>query len=548
MRRELRLILVAFSVLYACTTAPLDTGEPVVLDDAWSAGAATTDGGRGGRIGPGIGGDGTGGDGTGGDGTGDDGTGDDGTGDGGAPGPPANDGPPSVVQLVGAATAANCLSPAGDEDVTHLVDGDLDTKFLAFSSSSSAVFDAGAPYVLTRYALISANDAPERDPVRWLLQGSNDAQAWHVVDIQVDQRFMSRSERHAHSVAPGGFFRWYRLRMENAGGPLLQVAEFELFGTTVFVAPAGAVPTAPSSLRAEPVSRTQIDLDWLDASDDEVVFRIERADDGTRFAVVGQVPAGVNRFRVAGLEPGGRASYRVVAENAAGASPPSEPLVATPLPALVGRPGGGGLTYSDAGYTLRIVDDAPGVTPPHVIAAMVEEFFLTYPRMVAQYNPAAPRAVTVQFDPSYGGVAEAAGDHIRISSSYAADHPDDIDVIVHECFHLVQAYRFDNVPGWAVEGLADYVRWEYGTRNAGACWTMQRYEPGQSYTDAYGVTARFFLWLVTEEAPDIMRDLDATLRQGSYDDGFWIAQTGRTVDQLWADYVGAPAHEPVSYE
>mgnify|MGYP002633421347 CR=1 FL=1 len=458
------------------------------------------------------------------------------------------DGPPGVVRLVGTATTADCLASSDPEDVTRLVDGDVDTKFLADSSSSWAVFDAGTPYVLSHYALVSANDAPERDPVRWLLQGSNDGQAWTLLDARADQRFGGRFERREHAVAPDGFFRWYRLRMENAGGPLLQVAELEMFGTTVFHTPAAAVPTAPASLRAQPVSRTQITLAWVDESDDEVVFRIERADDGRRFADLGYVPAGVTQYTLTGLQPGGTASYRVVAENAAGASAPSEVLVVAPLPALLGSPSAGGLTYSDAGYTLLVDDDAPGVTPSWTIGAIVEEFFLTYPRLLAEYNPLGPRTVTLQFDPTYDGVAEATGDHIRISSSYAADHPDDIDVIVHECFHLVQAYRVGDPPGWAVEGLADYVRWDHGTQNDRSCWTMQRYEPGQSYTDGYGVTARFFLWLVNQGSSGLMRDLDATLRLGTYNDLFWTVRTGKTIDQLWADYASDPAHKAVSYD
>lgn len=468
--------------------------------------------------------------------------------DGGGGGDAGRPSPPGVVRLAGAVTTAACLVSPAAEDVTHLNDRDTNSKFLAFSNTPWAVFDAGAPYTLSHYALTSANDSPERDPVRWVLEGSNDAVDWTPLDSQSGQTFAGRLERREQPVNAGGFHRWFRLRMENAGGNVTQVAELELYGTTVFVTPAPAPPQAPRALRAEPVSRTQIALEWTDTSDDEAVFRIERADDGARFVAVGYVPAENTRFTVAGLEPGGRASYRVVAENAAGASLPSEVVVASPEPALVGRPGGGGLVYENAGYALTVIDDAPGITPTWTIARIIEEFFASYPRMAADYNPAAPRGVIVQFDPAYEGVAAAGGDHIRISSSYIAEHPDDIDVIVHEAFHLVQAYRMGNTPGWAVEGLADYARWSYGTQNNGACWSMQRYEPGQSHTDAYGVTARFFLWLATKNGPELLRALDATLRRGTYDDTFWTSQTGDSVDTLWAEYAADPMHPAVSYE
>jgi hypothetical protein len=77
---------------------------------------------------------------------------------------------------------------------------------------------------------------------------------------------------------------------------------------------------------------------------------------------------------------------------------------------------------------------------------------------------------------------------------------------------------------------------------------MQRYEPGQSYTDAYGVTARFFLWLATKNGPELLRALDTTLRGGTYDDTFWTSQTGGSVDTLWAEYTADPMHPAVSYE
>jgi hypothetical protein len=456
--------------------------------------------------------------------------------------------PPGVVLLTGAATTGACVGSPPSEGVTRLFDADPNTKFLARSNAPWAVFDAGAPYTLSHYAVTSANDAPERDPARWVLEGSNDAVDWTPLDVQVGQHFAARFERREYPANLGGFHRWFRFRMENAGGDSTQLAELELFGTTVFDVAADAAPSAPAALRAEAASRRELVLDWADTSADEVVFRIERAYDGGRFAPIGYVPADNTRFTVAGLAPGVPAGYRVVAENAAGASAASEVVVAAPLPALVGRPQGRALQYSEAGYTLTVTDDAPGVTPPDSIARMVEEFFATYPQMAADFNPNAPRAVTVAFDPTYEGVAEAGGDHIRVSSNFLSGSPDDIDVIVHEGFHLVQAYAFGNVPGWATEGLADYVRWAYGTRNNGACWTMQRYAPGLNYTDAYGVTARFFLWLESAYGPGLMRDLDDTLRSGAYDDAFWAMRTGRPVDALWAAYAADPDHPPVSYE
>ena len=123
-----------------------------------------------------------------------------------------------------------------------------------------------------------------------------------------------------------------------------------------------------------------------------------------------------------------------------------------------------------------------------------------------------------------------------------------IDIIAHEGFHLIQAYSWGEVPGWAVEGLADYARYVYGTRNPDSCWTMQRYEPGQHYTDGYGVTARFLLWIDTSVAPGITLRLDDTLRAGAYADTFWSDETGDSIDTLWDRYAATPDLPPTTYE
>jgi hypothetical protein len=434
------------------------------------------------------------------------------------------------------------------EAVEALFDGTVETKFLAYSNAPFAILDVGAPHRLERYAVTSANDAPERDPARWSLEGSADAVTWRMLDVQVGRRFDGRRARVVTSVAPEGAYRWYRFRAENAGGDMTQLAEVELFGTSALSAPAAAAPAPPQDLRAEVRGRTSLELTWTDTSDTEAYFRVERADDGRRFLVDGYADANEPRFTVVGLEPGGRAAYRVLAVNSAGESAPSEVLEAAPASAIAGSPDGASRRYDQAGFTLNLLDGAPGRTPHLTVERVVEEFFATYPRLVADFNPAAPRAVTIEFDPDFPGVAEAHGDRIRISVSHAVAHPEDIDVVVHEAFHLVQAYTTGNVPGWATEGLADYARWAYGRWNNLACWTMQRFAEGQHYTDAYGVTARFFLWVEDAFGPAVLRELDATLRRGAYDDGFWTSRTGRDVDGLWAAYASDPDQPPVRYE
>lgn len=475
----------------------------------------------------------------------DDEAGDGDGGDGGGGG--GGDGLGEVVQLSLAATTAACFrSPAG-EGPDSLVDGDPETKFLGFSNSLWVRVDAGRPYVLDHYAITSANDSPERDPKSWILSGSNDGHSWTDLDVRIGETFASRHERREFTAGAGDFFRHYLLRAENTSGGTSQIAELELFGAPPFSEPAESAPAAPQGLTAAAASRSAIDLAWQPASG-AALYRIEQSDDGAAFAAVAYAPAGATAITIADLTAGAEQSYRLVAENAAGDSEPSAAASArtsAPLPGTANPDGS--VRYSEGGYTLTVHDKDPASTPDLMLERMIEEYFAVYPVMAAAYNPGAPAAVRVTFDPAYDGVAYASGSQIVVSSTWAKGAADDVDVIAHEGFHVVQAYSNPDAPGWAVEGLADFARARYGNLNAGACWSMQRYQAGQSYTDAYGVTARFLLWVESEVRPTIATELDDALRGKQYGPSFWSDKTGKTVDALWADYAADLAHDPVSY-
>ncbi|XP_062143342.1 peptide-N(4)-(N-acetyl-beta-glucosaminyl)asparagine amidase-like isoform X2 [Alnus glutinosa] len=54
---------------------------------------------------------------------------------------------------------------------------------------------------LVAYELMSTNDAPERDPMDWVVEGSNDGgSSWHLLDKQTSQIFEDRFQRRAFKV------------------------------------------------------------------------------------------------------------------------------------------------------------------------------------------------------------------------------------------------------------------------------------------------------------------------------------------------------------
>ncbi|MFM2168438.1 MAG: hypothetical protein RIS79_2809 [Verrucomicrobiota bacterium] len=144
----------------------------------------------------------------------------------------------------------------------------------------------------------------------------------------------------------------------------------------------------------------------------------------------------------------------------------------------------------------------------------------------------APREVTLYFDPAMKGVAHAANGKITISAAFVREHPDDWGMVVHELAHVVQAYPAGG-PGWLVEGIADYIR-------------IVKFEPQAprptltrlaSYKDAYKTAAMFLEWIEKQHTPDLVVKMNAALRAGKYRDELWKELTGKTVDELWAEYV-----------
>jgi hypothetical protein len=62
-----------------------------------------------------------------------------------------------------------------------VIDGNTSTKWLDFNKGG-LVFDFGTPVTIDAYQLTTANDNPERDPVRWTLEGSNDGATWTLIE------------------------------------------------------------------------------------------------------------------------------------------------------------------------------------------------------------------------------------------------------------------------------------------------------------------------------------------------------------------------------
>jgi hypothetical protein len=133
------------------------------------------------------------------------------------------------------------------------------------------------------------------------------------------------------------------------------------------------------------------------------------------------------------------------------------------------------------------------------------------------------------------GVAYTAGNAITCSAEWFTAHPDDVGAVIHELCHVVQGYRANQPPSWVTEGIADYVRWfNFEPENR---HPHIRNLSKAKYTDSYQTTAAFFDWVVKHKDPQFVTRLNAAARRGKYKPELFQEYAGKTVDELWAEFI-----------
>ncbi|WP_218041418.1 discoidin domain-containing protein [Acrocarpospora macrocephala] len=123
---------------------------------------------------------------------------------------------------------------------------------------------------------------------------------------------------------PSGTARYVRLNFSgNTGWPAAQLAEFEVYGTTVIGE--NEPPTVPGNLTLTGKTATSVSLSWSASTDNVGVVGYEVRQNGTAVAS----PTGTSTT-ITGLTPATAYSFTVVARDAAGnTSQPSSPLNVT---------------------------------------------------------------------------------------------------------------------------------------------------------------------------------------------------------------------------
>ncbi|GHH65182.1 ThuA domain-containing protein [Promicromonospora soli] len=150
--------------------------------------------------------------------------------------------------LAVASVTASAENPP-NEDAPNLIDGDANTKWLAFEPTAVIDLEMAEPVVASRYALTSANDFAGRDPKSWTLQGSTDGTTWTDLDTQTDQDFPERFTPNDYRFENTVAYQHYRLDITaNAGDDLTQLAEIQLFDSSGEAEPDPEVPVQEATV------------------------------------------------------------------------------------------------------------------------------------------------------------------------------------------------------------------------------------------------------------------------------------------------------------
>ncbi len=139
---------------------------------------------------------------------------------------------------------------------------------------------------------------------------------------------------------------------------------------------------------------------------------------------------------------------------------------------------------------------------------------------------------------SYDGVAytDVSQNLIVVGGAYLKANPEDYDCITHELVHVAQGYT-KNIPGWLVEGIADYGRDQFGVNNRRAGWDLPIVASvGGTYANGYTTAAGFLKWAEEKYNHNLVQILNQLCKEYDYRGDFFKKTTGYGVNQLWLQY------------
>jgi hypothetical protein len=180
-----------------------------------------------------------------------------------------------------------------------------------------------------------------------------------------------------------------------------------------------------------------------------------------------------------------------------------------------------------------------------------------YPKLVAMLPSegfTAPRTFSLNFTNEYKGVAATMGNRVVCAPPWFRQQlkREAFGAVVHELVHVVQQYGRarreggTRPPGWLVEGLCDYIRWYLFEPETKGAEIRPRNVATARYDASYRVTANFLNFVVTKYDKDLIKELNAAMREGRYTAEIWKTRTGKPVEELAEEWKKSLAETPAA--
>jgi len=147
---------------------------------------------------------------------------------------PSIPGSPRDVTAPGAPLFASSANSPAAEIAPNTVDNTSATKYLNFDKLNTGITVTTGPSIVTGLSLTSANDAPERDPASYKLEGSNDGTTFTVIAQGSVPAFTARFQRQEVAFANNTVYSIYRVTFPTVANATtansMQISEIELLG------------------------------------------------------------------------------------------------------------------------------------------------------------------------------------------------------------------------------------------------------------------------------------------------------------------------------
>lgn len=125
----------------------------------------------------------------------------------------------------------NSGGPDANEGSKKMIDNNTNTKVFIGGVGNSLTwqFEYYVPQIINGYRMTSGNDAQERDPKEWKVEGSNDGTTWTEIDHRSNEEFPSRYLSRTFTFNNSTAYKYYKFSiLQLRSGTNFQMCELRL--------------------------------------------------------------------------------------------------------------------------------------------------------------------------------------------------------------------------------------------------------------------------------------------------------------------------------